>query len=189
MASFYSVTPNAFIVYVRMDCLPYSNTCAFSILTSTVYVFTAVSCGFPQYISHGYRGTPTSATYGGTVTYSCDTGYQLSGSATVTCQASGSWSTRPSCTGILHCSFYDQIKWPVLHMSLCSNVTAVSCGYPPSISNGFRGTPTHTTYGGTVTYSCDTGYQMSGSATVTCQASGSWSTRPSCTGTLHCSFG
>ena len=68
--------------------------------------------------------------------------------------------------------------------SLCSNVTAVSCGYPPSISNGFRGTLTRTTYGGTVTYSCYTGYQMSGSDAVTCQASGSWSARPNCEGDL-----
>ena len=86
-------------------------------------------------------------------------------------------------TGYIALQFLIQVTcFTHVSYSLCSNVTAVSCGYPPSISNGFRGTPTRTTFGGTVTYSCNTGYQLSGSATVTCQASGSWSTRPSCTG-------
>ena len=58
--------------------------------------------------------------------------------------------------------------------------TAVSCGSPPSIDNGSPGTPTSTIFGGTVTYSCDTGYTLSGSATITCQASG-WETPPVCT--------
>ncbi len=61
-------------------------------------------------------------------------------------------------------------------------ITAVSCGSPPSISNGSPGAPTRTTFGGTVTYACNYGYRRSGSANVTCQASGSWSTRPSCGG-------
>ncbi len=62
-------------------------------------------------------------------------------------------------------------------------ITAVSCGSPPSISNGSPGTPTNnTTFGGTVTYTCNNGYKRSWSARVTCQASGSWSTRPSCGG-------
>ena len=59
-------------------------------------------------------------------------------------------------------------------------LTVISCSPPPSISSGFPGTPTNTTFGGTVTYSCDPGYRLSGSATVTCEASGSWSTLPSC---------
>ena len=59
-------------------------------------------------------------------------------------------------------------------------LTVVNCGSPPSISNGSPGTPTSTNYQGEVTYSCNTGYSRSGSATVTCLASGSWSTRPIC---------
>ena len=59
---------------------------------------------------------------------------------------------------------------------------SVSCGSPPSISNGFPGTPTSTMVGGTVTYSCDTGYIMSDSANslVTCLSTGQWSAPPSC---------
>ncbi len=65
---------------------------------------------------------------------------------------------------------------------LCLKILVASCGSLPSISDGLPGTPTRTTFGGTVTYSCNTGYILSGSVTVTCQASGSWSTRPTCEG-------
>ena len=55
----------------------------------------------------------------------------------------------------------------------------VNCGQPPSITNGSPGTPTRTTFEGTVIYSCNSGYTPE-STTVTCLASGSWSTRPVC---------
>ncbi len=59
----------------------------------------------------------------------------------------------------------------------------VDCGLPPTILNGSPGTPTSTTFGGTVSYTCNNRYHMmSGSTTVTCDASGSWSTRPTCSG-------
>ena len=61
-------------------------------------------------------------------------------------------------------------------------VTVVDCGSPPSISNGSPGTPSNTSFRGTVTYICNVGYTLSGSATVSCLASGNWSTTPTCTG-------
>ena len=71
----------------------------------------------------------------------------------------------------------------LIHTYMTVNVsTAVSCGSPPSISNGSPGTPTSTTFGGTVTYSCVTGYQLSGVATVSCESDGNWKTIPSCLG-------
>ena len=116
--------------------------------------------------------TFTGTTTGETATYTCDTGYQLLGTATVTCEANGTWATRP-----IYDSKYAMNRWIITHYTI-----AVSCGSPPFISNGSPGTPTRTTFGGTATYTCDTGYQRSGSATVTCEASGSWSVRPSCNG-------
>ena len=54
------------------------------------------------------------------------------------------------------------------------------CGTPSSITGG-----SVTASGGTAvlaeaTYTCDSGYTLSGGATVTCQADASWSTSPSC---------
>ncbi len=70
----------------------------------------------------------------------------------------------------------------LIKMHRLSIIIVVSCGSLPSISNGLPGTPTSTTFGGTGTYSCNTGYVMLGSATVNCEASGGWSTRPTCEG-------
>ena len=43
-------------------------------------------------------GTP----FGQTATYSCNTGYNLVGNSTRTCQASGNWSgSAPTCQGML----------------------------------------------------------------------------------------
>ena len=71
-------------------------------------------------------------------------------------------------------------------MSL-SDFIVVDCGSPPNITNGSPGTPDMTTFGGNVTYNCDNGYDLSGTATVSCLSSGSWSTRPNCTGNLESS--
>ncbi len=60
--------------------------------------------------------------------------------------------------------------------------SAVDCGIPPSVSNGSPGAPSpDTTLGGMVTYTCNTGVLVGG-ATVTCEASGYWSTTPTCLG-------
>ncbi len=59
-------------------------------------------------------------------------------------------------------------------------LTVVSCGNPPNVGNAMMSSPTRVTFGGTATYTCNTGYQLSGSATVTCQVTGSWNTPPSC---------
>ncbi len=94
--------------------------------------------------------------------YSCNTGYQLSGSATAICDMEES----------------DIFEW----ISVPTCISIVSCNSPPSVPNGSPGTPTTTTVGGTVIYSCNIGYILSGSATVNCEASGSWSIRPTCEG-------
>ena len=63
--------------------------------------------------------------------------------------------------------------------------TAIDCNDPPSIPNGSPGTPTKTTFGGTVTYSCNSGYQLLGVSTLSCSANGTWSVSPPiCTGRL-----
>ena len=53
-------------------------------------------------------------------------------------------------------------------------LTVVSCGSLDDPING-RVTTTGTTYQGTATYTCDTGYTRSGDQTRVCQANGDWS--------------
>ncbi len=130
----------------------------------------AVTCGPPPPIPNGSPGTPTSTILRGTVIYSCDSGYELFGSTTATCEASGSWTLRPICAGTL-----------VFNIQIIMLHSAVSCGLLPTITNGSPRTPTSTTFGGTVTYSCDTGYKLVPLTAVTCQASRRWSTLPMCT--------
>ncbi len=61
--------------------------------------------------------------------------------------------------------------------------TVVDCGSPTTIDNGSPGSPTSTTYQGTVTYTCVSGYEVSTGGTTamaTCLASGAWGPLPTC---------
>ncbi len=69
-------------------------------------------------------------------------------------------------------------------MLMCT-IAGVDCGTPPPISNGSPGTTTSTLVGGTVTYTCSNGYQVSTGVTTaiaTCGADGNWNPLPTCTG-------
>ncbi|XP_064386046.1 CUB and sushi domain-containing protein 2-like [Halichondria panicea] len=88
-------------------------------------------------------------------THSCNTGYTLNGDSVRVCQNDRTWNgSPPTCR--------------------------VSCGPPPSIDNGSPGQPTSTIIGGEATFTCDTGYLLIGSETITCLSTGNWSTSPSC---------
>ena len=63
------------------------------------------------------------------------------------------------------------------------NYIAVNCGGTPrSLSNGQR-SYSGTTFGYTVTYTCNSGYRMTAGSTIrTCQSDGQWSgSHPTCT--------
>ncbi len=93
---------------------------------------------------------------GDTAVYSCDTGYNLLGSKTRTCQADGTWNAaEPTCT-------------------------IVDCGALTDPANGSV-SASPTTYGSIATYTCQTGYGLVGTSPRTCQADGTWSdTAPTC---------
>jgi hypothetical protein len=81
----------------------------------------------------------------------------MAGTAKLTCQANAAWSgTAPTCS-------------------------AVDCGAPPSVTNATV-QANQTTYQGTATYTCKTGYAFVNATTSrVCQADGTWSTpAPSC---------
>ena len=65
----------------------------------TLY-FTTVNCGLLTDPTNGQVDTSSGTTFGSTATYTCDTGYTLSGSQSRTCRADGNWtSTEPLCRG------------------------------------------------------------------------------------------
>ena len=60
-------------------------------------VIADVDCGGLDIIN-GYISYSTGTTYNSVATYSCDTGYELQGGQTRTCQNNGTWSgDMPSC--------------------------------------------------------------------------------------------
>ena len=64
-------------------------------------------------------------------------------------------------------------------------LSVVDCGSPPPPGNNASpvGTLTRTTYQGTVTYTCDSGYEVSTGVTIvtaTCMANGMWETVTNC---------
>ena len=54
-----------------------------------------LDCGNPQPANGTVNGSEY--TFGKAVEVACDTGYELSGSAVITCQSSGIWSDSPTC--------------------------------------------------------------------------------------------
>ena len=63
------------------------------------------------------------------------------------------------------------------------SLTAVNCGNLPDPANGQVDHTAGTTMGQTATYSCNTGYNLVGDSTRTCQATREWSgSAPTCEG-------
>ncbi|XP_053405169.1 CUB and sushi domain-containing protein 1-like [Mercenaria mercenaria] len=114
-----------------------------------------VNCGSLSNLENGTVSMPGSI-YMSTATYSCFTGFSLNGSVTRTCMSDGNWnSSAPSCN-------------------------FVDCGF---LSNPENGTVSmsDSIYMSTATYSCFTGFILTGSVTRTCMSDGNWnSSVPSC---------
>ncbi|CAH1271352.1 CSMD3 [Branchiostoma lanceolatum] len=102
-------------------------------------------------VSHPY-------VYQDEVLFSCDTGYNIAGVSSITCQADGLWSDLMPTCNIVQC--------PLVTVQL-----------PVILSSG--GSPY--SYQDEVTFTCADGYAMDGAASATCQASGTWSDEvPTC---------
>ena len=62
-----------------------------------VYIHAGVDCGSLSSPTNGQISV-SSTTFGSTASYTCSSGYSLSGARVRTCQASGQWSgTAPEC--------------------------------------------------------------------------------------------
>ena len=64
-----------------------------------VYLLTEVQCGFVPKIKNGTTRMVGKAYFGNSTTYTCDKGYEMTGSPIVSCQADGTWTQLPQCTG------------------------------------------------------------------------------------------
>ena len=75
--------------------------------------------------------------------------------------------------------------WPFWFIMIFLLLTVVDCGTLTSPENGSVSHTAGTTFRQTATYSCDKGYNLVGSNTHTCQATGFWSWNASnCQGVL-----
>ncbi len=119
-----------------------------------------------------------------TATYTCDDGYNLIGVSDRTCQANGAWSlTAPTCdrecfkqayTTVTELSvvYVNKLALTCLHTYV---LLAVDCGSLNNTANGLVSTSSGTTFMMTANYTCNTGYNIVGSESRTCEASGVWS--------------
>ncbi|XP_065899767.1 CUB and sushi domain-containing protein 1-like [Dysidea avara] len=97
---------------------------------------------------------------GETCSFTCNTGYELTGSDTRTCQSDGSWSGSDD----------------VCRRVPCPSLTNPNNGII-TCSLGDDGVPS---YEDTCSFTCNTGYELTGSDTRTCQSDGSWSDSDVC---------
>ena len=191
-------------------------TCPLSGSWPTPLTCTIVECYEPEPLVNGQIYTiGNDFTYGSTVTFSCDTGYELQGNETALCQANGQWSSNIPLCSIIDCpdpgtpnnghrnssnfsygasiSFTCNVgyelsgnsvivcegnkKWSGL-LPTC-NITY--CNDPGVPENGFA-SPSNFSYGTIVLFQCNIGYELSGSANITCQADNNWDNNlPTCT--------
>ncbi|XP_075450127.1 sushi domain-containing protein 1 isoform X2 [Ascaphus truei] len=112
----------------------------------------AVDCGLPPMLPHSHMGLPGNTTFGTKVTYRCAPGFIADvGHNTSICTAEGKWEG-----STLVC-------------------TAINCGLPLNLPNSHMDSPSNTTFGSKVTYSCAQGFiAHSGHNTSICTAEGVW---------------
>ena len=71
-------------------------------LTVEFLILSVVDCGTLTNPANGQVNHTAGTTFGQTATYSCNTGYNLVGDNTCTCEATGAWSgSVPTCQGVL----------------------------------------------------------------------------------------
>lgn len=111
---------------------------------------------FPPYTPANAQIVGDDFSFGANITFVCDEGYKMLGNSVRVCQASGIWSgTSPTCQFII-------------------------CPRPePNRNVIVQGTSY--TYGSTLEYLCNDGYELSGPSMRTCTETGEWSgTEPDC---------
>ncbi|XP_052685256.1 CUB and sushi domain-containing protein 1-like [Crassostrea angulata] len=112
------------------------------------------NCPAPPTISNGQLSS-SSNQYAAIVNYTCNSGYQLIGAPILFCQPTGQWTaSAPECI---------KVTCPI-----------------PGIKNGRVSSSTLPKFQETLTVTCDVGYRMNGSATITCREDRSFDAVPNC---------
>ncbi|WAR08552.1 SVEP1-like protein, partial [Mya arenaria] len=128
--------------------------CSAGYLQATADTCSAIDCGNLPPPDNGAVDHADGTSYNDIVVFTCDTGYLRNGASSLTCKNDGTWSgTAPTCD---------------------------DCGVPASTANGAVNYVEGTLVGAEATYTCDNGYQMSGSARSECQTDGTWSRHGIC---------
>ena len=87
---------------VATGCNAIMTSSRYNILHDIFLILTAVDCGNLTNPANGQVTHTAGTTFGQTATYSCNTGYNLVGDSTRTCQATGNWSgSELTCQGML----------------------------------------------------------------------------------------
>ncbi|XP_062499002.1 sushi, von Willebrand factor type A, EGF and pentraxin domain-containing protein 1-like [Corticium candelabrum] len=151
---------------------------------------TLVDCGGLSTPPNGVKNS-IQTTCDTTVSFSCNAGFSLQESSSRSCQHNGIWSgTQPTCQDIDECN----IGSHMCHTNaMCTNTigsyscschscytgNGVSCNliYCSRLSAPAQGSVSgsQTSCGSTVTFSCSSGYTLSGSTSRACQTNGAWS--------------
>ena len=112
--------------------------------------------------------------YEDTCSFTCNTGYELTGSDTRTCQSDGSWSGSDDV-----CRRGEHFTYSILSITATLIQLAVACPSLTDLNNGVTtcslGDDGVLSYEDTCSFTCNTGYELTGSDTRTCQSDGSWS--------------
>ena len=157
-----------------------------------MFLSIVVDCGTLTSPANGHVSHTAGTTFGQTATYSCNTGYNLVGDSTRTCQATGVWSgSAPTCEGMFYSAVSTIMEicevnymYKIMFLSI-----VVDCGNLTSPANSQVILTSGTTFGQTATYSCNTGYNLLGDSTRTCQARGVWSeSAPTCEGAIKSGY-
>ena len=80
---------------VQLYCMSRTHGCTY---IDSINVSTGVDCGTLPNPANGQVSHTTGTTFGQTATYNCNTGYNLVGDSTRTCQDTGQWGgSAPNC--------------------------------------------------------------------------------------------
>ncbi|XP_052808441.1 fibropellin-1-like isoform X2 [Mya arenaria] len=166
--------------------------CSAGYLQATADTCSAIDCGNLPPPDNGAVDHADGTSYNDIVVFTCDTGYLRNGASSLTCKNDGTWSgTAPTCDEVNECA-----SNPCSNGGTCADLlngftctchpgyggsTCIrDCGVPASTANGAVNYVEGTLVGAEATYTCDNGYQMSGSARSECQTDGTWSRHGIC---------